>query len=76
MTTCENPPTHQITGSGRPLCGEHASQAKREGGLVEIRPSPGTGRRAQPVTCQYVEPEETGGDPEPTESEEQPASGG
>ena len=76
MTTCETPATHKVSGSGAPLCREHASPAKREGALVEIRLSPGAGRRVQPSSCQYVEPQEAAGDPEPSESEEQPASGG
>ena len=72
MTTCEIPATHQIAEGGLPLCPEHASQAKREGALVEIRPAPGsgTGRRAQPSTCKYVESEETSVEPAPNQGEE------
>ena len=67
MTTCDNLPTHQISESGRPLCREHASRAKREGAPVEIRPAPEPGgrRKPGPITCQYAEPEETAGEPEP-----------
>ena len=66
MTTCETPATHQIAEGGLPLCPEHASQAKRGGALVEIRPAPEPGgkRKAEPVICQQVEPEETAGEPE------------
>ena len=72
MTTCEKASTHQTAEGHVPLCSEHASQAKREGALVEIRPAPEPGgrRKAEVVTCQHVEPEETAGEPElATESE-------
>ena len=71
MTTCENPATHQITGSGLPLCGECASNAKREGSLVEIRPAPELGGRRKPetVTCQRTEPEGAAAGPEPNEGD-------
>lgn len=71
MTTCENPATHQVTGTGQPVCKEHASRAKRDGTLVEVRPSPGpgAGRRGQPATCQHVDLEETPGDAEPNGDE-------
>lgn len=66
MTTCETPPTHQTTEGHVALCREHASQAKREGVLVEIRPAPEPGgrRKVEPASCQHVEPEETANEPE------------
>ena len=58
MTTCGNQPTHQTAEEHMPLCGEHASQAKREGARVEIRPAPEPGgrRKAGAGVCGHVEP--------------------
>lgn len=53
MRNCENQATHQVSETKQQVCGEHASQAKRDGALVELKPA--TGGRA---ACKHVEPED------------------
>lgn len=76
MTTCGNPTTHQTTEGHVPLCREHASQAKRDGALVEILPSQESGgrRKAGPPACEYVEPVDAATDPAEPSKEEEPDS--